>query len=116
MKKIGKEEYALTDRIYSISEIKRIVAPIALRHRLDRVFLFGSYARGTADSGSDIDLCVDAANVKGMFALGGLYADLEDALGKKLDLVTLNALRAQADTRFLESMQKDGVLIYELSR
>lgn len=34
---------------------------------------------------SDIDLRVDKGNLKGLFALGALYADLEDGLGKKLD-------------------------------
>lgn len=110
----------MTDRVYSIEEIKRIVAPIAVQHRLNRVFLFGSYARGTATAASDIDLCVDAANIKGMFALGGLYADLADALfretGKKLDLITMKSLQYHSDARFLENMRRDGILIYELPR
>ena len=105
----------MTDKVYSIDEIKRIITPIAVQHQLDRVFLFGSYARGTATDQSDIDLCVDAANVKGLFALGGLYADLEDALDKKLDLVTMKSLQYHSDPRFLESLRKDRVLLYELS-
>ena len=105
----------MTSRIYSVDEIKSIVAPIAMRHGLQRVFLFGSYARGSATDTSDIDLCVDAANLKGMFALGRLYADLEDALDKKLDLVTVKSLQYNSDTSFLENLRKDQVLIYELS-
>lgn len=106
----------MTEQIYSIDDIKRIVTPIAVRHKLDRVFLFGSYARGTATAGSDVDLCVDAASIRSMFALGGLYADLADALEKKLDLVTMKSLQYHSDAHFLENMRRDGVLIYELPR
>ena len=105
----------MTNRIYSVEEIQNIVAPIAIRHGLKRVFLFGSYARGTATNNSDIDLCVDVSNLKGMFALGGLYADLSEALGKELDLVTVRSLKYNTDTRFLENLRKDQVLLYELS-
>lgn len=34
----------MSDRIYTIDEIKHIVAPIAERYGVQRVFLFGSYA------------------------------------------------------------------------
>ncbi|MFR7744651.1 MAG: nucleotidyltransferase family protein [Acutalibacteraceae bacterium] len=47
-------------QVYSIDEIREIVAPIAKQHGVDKVFLFGSYARGDATPASDVDLCVDA--------------------------------------------------------
>ena len=40
----------MSDRIYSIDEVKSIVAPIAMKYDVDRVFLFGSYARGEANN------------------------------------------------------------------
>ena len=49
----------LSDRIYSIDEIKRIAAPIAAGFGVERVCLFGSYAKGEATSASDIDLIID---------------------------------------------------------
>ena len=73
-------------QVYSIDEIREIVAPIAKQHGVDKVFLFGSYARGDATPASDVDLCVDAPKLRGLFALGGLYADLEDALKKSSGL------------------------------
>lgn len=102
----------MIQRVYSIQEIKDIVTPIAIQHGVDRVYLFGSYARGEATESSDIDLCIDADSMKGLFALGGLYADLEDALEKELDLVTTASLQYNPDSRFLENMRKDQVLLY----
>ena len=49
----------MMDRVYTIEEIKSIVAPIAAAHDVDRIYLFGSYARGEATASSDIDLRVD---------------------------------------------------------
>ena len=103
----------MSDRIYTLNEIKSIIAPIASRYSVDRVYLFGSYARGDADENSDIDLCVDAVAIKGLFALGGLYADLVDALGKELDLITVKSLKYNNDDNFKDSLQKERVLIYE---
>lgn len=103
----------MTSKIYTIDEIKSIVAPIAKHHGVDRVYLFGSYARGAATPASDIDLCIDAAALRGMFALGGLYADLEEALKKDLDLITTKALKYNKNQQFLENLRKDRVLIYE---
>ena len=103
----------MEQKTYSIEEIRDIIAPILKRHHVDRVYLFGSYARGEATEQSDIDLCIDAAAIRGMFALGGLYADLEEALKKQLDIVTVKSLKYNTNTAFLENMRKDRVLIYE---
>ncbi len=96
------------DRIYTIDEIKSIVTPIAKAHDVGRIYLFGSYARGEATAESDIDLRVDKGRLKGLFALGALYADLEDGLGKRLDLLTTGSL----DQKFLQSIAKEEIMIY----
>ena len=105
----------MSDHVYSIDEIRDIITPIAKLHGVDKVFLFGSYARGDATASSDVDLCVDAPALRGLFALGGLYADLEDALSKRIDVVTTGSLKHNKDETFLENLRKDRVLLYELS-
>lgn len=105
------------DKIYTVDEIQEIIIPIAKKHNISRVYLFGSYARGEANEDSDIDLRIDADKLKNLFALGGLYSDLEEALAKSLDLVTTQALRQNKDdplTRnFIRRMKKDEKLLYE---
>ncbi len=96
------------EHIYTIEEIKSIVFPIARAHDVDRIYLFGSYARGEATANSDVDLRVDKGRLKGLFALGALYADLEEGLGKKLDLLTTGSL----DHTFLQAIAQEEVLIY----
>jgi predicted nucleotidyltransferase len=95
--------------IYSISDIIKIVEPIARIHGVDKVWLFGSYARGEATSESDIDFRVDKGDIRGYFMLGGLYCDLEESFGKKIDLLTTGSL----EDDFLEYISKEEVMIYE---
>ncbi|MDR1052216.1 MAG: nucleotidyltransferase, partial [Deltaproteobacteria bacterium] len=66
-------------------------------------------ARGEATSESDIDFRVDKGKIQDYFMLGGLYCDLEDALGKKIDLLTTGSL----EDDFLEHISKEEVMIYE---
>lgn len=39
-----------------ISEIQKAVVPIACFYGIKRLYLFGSYAKGTANEKSDVDL------------------------------------------------------------
>ena len=103
----------MSNRIYTLEEIAAIIAPIAARYGVDKIYIFGSYARGEADESSDIDLCIEAVAIKGLFALGGLYSDLEEALGKELDLITVKSLKYNDDNDFKENLEKERVLIYE---
>mgnify|MGYP000382821658 FL=1 len=95
---------------YTVDEIKEIVAALAAQYGADRVYLFGSYARGDVDKGSGIDLLIDKGAIRGL-QLGGLAADLEDALGIPVDLIPTGSL----DSKFLNSISDDEVLLYEAS-
>ena len=94
---------------YTIEELRRIIAPIAKKYGVSRIFLFGSTARGTDGPDSDIDLRVEKGQLKGAFALCGLYTELEDALHTDIDLVTKGGLTED----FLQGIGKDEVLLYE---
>lgn len=107
--------------IYTLDEIARRIRPVAERYRLRAVYVFGSYARGEAGEDSDVDLLVDTdgANLKTLFALGGLYSDLEDALEKELSLVTLDSLeqpcRMESDIYFRENVTRERRKIYAVA-
>ena len=95
---------------YSIEELQSIIVPLAKKYGAERIFLFGSYARGDMTNSSDIDMRIDKGSICGL-ALAGLLVDLEDALGIPVDLIPTTSL----DSRFLESIHPDEVLIYEAS-
>lgn len=104
--------------VYSIEQLREKIAPIAIKHSLPAVYLFGSYAKGEATEDSDIDILVDKTGtaLKGMFAMGGLYNDLCEALEKQIDLITTSALEqkcTQERTPWLvESLYSERIKIY----
>ena len=67
------------------SEILRIAAA----RGASNVRVFGSIARGAAGPESDVDFLVDLAPNRTLFDLSGLILDLEDALGRKVDVVEI---------------------------
>jgi predicted nucleotidyltransferase len=60
--------------MHSIDDIKRIIAPVARRFGVERMYLFGSYARGDATPDSDIDFRVDIGEIHGYFMLAHFSA------------------------------------------
>ena len=64
-KKILSEEKG--DKVYSIEEIKSKAIPIAKKYGVKKLSLFGSYARGEANSKSDLDFIYDDINSKEIF-------------------------------------------------
>ena len=101
----------MTDKVYTLNEIRDIASPIARRYGIAALYLFGSYARGEATPNSDLDFRVDRDGVTDMLALGGLYSDLEAGFGKKLDVLTTQMLTPA----FLNRIQPEEVLIYARS-
>lgn len=59
---------------------------IAASHGAYNVRVFGSVARGEAGPESDVDLLIDVAAEVTPWFPGGLIADLEDLLGRHVDI------------------------------
>ena len=53
----------MSDKIYTVDEIRKIVVPIAVKHGVAALYLFGSYARGEAAADSDIDFLMDGGEI-----------------------------------------------------
>ena len=78
---------------------------------IKKAWLFGSYARGEEQEDSDIDLLVvfDEKEHVSLLTHIRIQYDLEDRLGKSVDLVTDGTLLPFAE----ETANKDKKLIYE---
>ena len=68
------------------------ILDLAGRHGVGNVAVFGSVARGEETAGSDIDLLVDLTGEPGPWFPGGLVADLEDLLGRPVQVVVRRSL------------------------
>lgn len=74
---------------------------IAAKHGARNVRIFGSVARGEADEQSDVDFLVDMEPGRSLFDLAGLYVDLEELLGRKVDVVTTRGISPYLKDRIL---------------
>ena len=75
------------------------------KHGALNIRVFGSVARHEADPDSDIDLLVDAGSDRTPFFPGGLLADLESLLGRRVDIVTENGLHWYIRERVLRGVR-----------
>ena len=92
----------------NLSDIRNAATELGKRYGAERIYLFGSYARGDAASDSDVDLRIDKGKIRGLFALSGLHLALENRLGTKVDLLTSDSL----DDEFLDRIRMEEVLLY----
>ena len=79
-----------------LQERRTDILRVARAHGATRVRVFGSIARGEAGPGSDLDLLVDLEPGRSLLHLIALKQDLEDLLGRDVDVVTEAAVRPYA--------------------
>lgn len=101
----------MSDKIYSLDEIRAIAVPIAQQYGVAAMYLFGSYARGEATAASDLDFRIDKGQLRSLFQLSGMQLALEEGFNKDLDLLTTQMLSPQ----FLNRIRSEEVLIYAQS-
>ena len=77
------------------------ILSVARRHGVTRVRVFGSMARGDATPASDLDLLVDVGPSTSAWFPGGLVAELEALLDRRVQVVT---------ERGLDQLLRDRVL------
>ena len=90
----------------------------ALRHYFStqpvlKVWLFGSFSRGEETKDSDVDIMVSLDKSKPIgLKFFGMWSDLEELLGRKVDLVSEGTLLPFAQ----ESIERDKILVYERTK
>ena len=95
--------------ILTIKQIKELIKPVMVKHKVKDVYLFGSYSRGEANRDSDVDIYCDSGNIKGLFGLSSFKSELEDALGKSVDIVTIGS---EMSDYFKEQLKKDMIKLF----
>ncbi|MDH5776236.1 MAG: nucleotidyltransferase family protein [Nitrospirota bacterium] len=77
------------------------VLRIAAKHGAYNVRIFGSVARGEATPESDIDLLIEKGPTTTPWFPAGLVLELEESLGRRVDVVTEKALNPYLRDRVL---------------
>ncbi|MCL2032208.1 MAG: nucleotidyltransferase domain-containing protein [Methanomassiliicoccaceae archaeon] len=95
---------------FTFEELCEIVAPIAAKHGIIRVYLFGSRARGDNTMDSDYDFCVLAPKGYGLIKIGSFLYDLKDALGTGVDIISEEGVRNES---FKEELLRERKIVFE---
>ncbi len=80
---------------------RQAILQATVRRGARNVRVFGSIVRSEADSSSNIDFLVDMEPGRSLLDLGGLLMDLQDLLGRQVDVVTETGLRERVRERVL---------------
>jgi len=105
------EETKFSEKVYTIDELKSLLSPIFASYPVRKATLFGSYARGEADSGSDLDIVVDCDYKTMGFGYYGMWEKIRMSVGKLVDLI--HVIELKIDTPIYNNVQNEGVSIYE---
>lgn len=89
--------------------IKKQIVPILKRQGVLRAALFGSAASGKMTKNSDVDILVKLGKNKSLLDLVGLKLDLEDKLGRDVDVISYGGIHPLLKDIIL----KEQKVIYE---
>ncbi len=84
-----------------LSEKREEILRIAARHGARNVRVFGSAATGELREGSDVDILVDLDEGRSLLDLAGLMLELQDLLGRPVDIGTAKGLKPRYRHRIL---------------
>ena len=88
-----------------LKDIKNKIIPVLKRYDVKRAAIFGSFVRGEQREDSDIDILVEFEGKKSLLDLVGLKIELEEVLGRNVDVLTYNSLHPLLRDRILQEQE-----------
>mgnify|MGYP003370416261 FL=1 len=101
----------MSEKIYTIDEIKKILKEFLKDKPVYQVILFGSYAKQEATKESDVDLIIDTNSELKGFALLKLICQIEEKLKKNID--GFEKYEIIKDSSIDKEIKETGVVVYE---
>ena len=101
----------MTTKIYSIEDIKQMLNEILTNTEVEKAILFGSYAKNTPTSYSDIDILIDSnGKIKGLkfFAIIDM---IREKFNKDVDVIEKSEINK--NSKIEKEIEKTGVVVYE---
>ena len=93
----------------TIEEIREKSVKIAKKYKIEKISLFGSYARGDADENSDLDFLVFGGKNFKLTMIFALAEDLREIFQKKVDVFEINEINPDSD--FYKKIMQETVLM-----
>lgn len=101
----------MSEKVYTIDEIKQILKTILDNLPVYTVILFGSYAKNTATPNSDLDFVIDTKETLMGFNLYSLITKIEETFNKNVD--AFEKAEIIENSKIDEEIRRTGVVVYE---
>ncbi len=101
----------MSEKVYTLDEIKVILEKILKNTPVYTVVLFGSYAKNTANKNSDLDFIIDTKEQLMGFKLYSLITKIEETFNKQVDCFEKSEIIE--NSKIDQEIKKTGVVVYE---
>jgi predicted nucleotidyltransferase len=88
-----------------VEKLSGQILPVLKRFGVKKAAIFGSLARGEGSEESDVDILVEFEPGKSLLDLAGLKIELEETLGRRVDVSTYNSLHPLLKDRILKGQK-----------
>jgi len=95
--------------IFTIPDIAKLVKPVVEKYGVEKLYLFGSYARGEANAGSDLDFLVFGGEGFKPATIFAFAEELREVLEKDVDVFEINEINRDSD--FYRALMKERRLV-----
>jgi len=89
-----------------IENIKSKIVKILKKNNVKKAGIFGSYSRGEQKKNSDVDILIEPTDKMSLLDISGIKIELEESLGKKVDVVSYKYIHPYLKKRILKSEVK----------
>ena len=99
----------MSGTVLTITDIQRIIKPLAQKYHICEVYIFGSYARNEATVDSDIDFLIFGGKNFKLTSVFAFAEELRMIIQKQIDVFEINEVNK--DSLFYETIMKERVKV-----
>jgi predicted nucleotidyltransferase len=97
--------------IEEIRNFRQQLYEIAAKHKIRKVYVFGSVARGESNDISDVDFLIEMESNASAFGVGAFQYEVQQLLGTHIDVIPTFTLPNVEDKAFAQSVQSEAVAL-----
>lgn len=98
-------------QIEEVLRYKDQIYRIAAKHRITKVYVFGSVARGESDETSDVDFMIEMEAGASALGVGGFQYEVQQLLGRNIDVIPTYIFPNVEDQEFVLNIQAEALAL-----
>lgn len=98
-------------QLEEIKKNKQKLYQIAAKHGINKVYVFGSVARGESKEFGDVDFLIEMDDNASAFGVGAFQYEVQQLLGIDINVIPTFALLKVEDRSFVQSVQFEAIAL-----